>query len=161
MSSPPLSSLASIETLAPLAFVLSLASAWYLCGLIWLVQIVQYPGLARIAPERFAEQYSTYVKRISFVVGPPMLIEVASVLFLLEWRPAFVSESDAWLAVALVVVVWLSTALFQVPAHGKLARGFDERVIRRLVATNWIRTLAWTARALASGWCAWKALGAP
>jgi hypothetical protein len=36
----------------------------------------------------------------------------------------------------------------QVPAHGVLAEGFDADAHRRLVASNWIRTIAWTARSL-------------
>ena len=34
----------------------------------------------------------------------------------------------------------------QVPCHSRLAQGFDEPTWRRLVATNWIRTVAWSAR---------------
>ncbi|MEQ1727476.1 MAG: hypothetical protein ABL982_03770 [Vicinamibacterales bacterium] len=54
-----------------------------------------------------------------------------------------------WLAVAgavLLAIIWASTALLQVPAHNRLERGFDADVHRRLVRTNWIRTVCWTAR---------------
>jgi hypothetical protein len=43
-------------------------------------------------------------------------------------------------------VIWLSTALLQVPRHRALEAGFDPAAHRALVATNWIRTVAWTAR---------------
>jgi hypothetical protein len=36
----------------------------------------------------------------------------------------------------------------QVPLHTRLARGFDPAAHRQLVRTNWLRTLAWTLRAL-------------
>ena len=36
--------------------------------------------------------------------------------------------------------------LASVPMHERLGRGFDPAAHRRLVATNWIRTIAWTAR---------------
>jgi hypothetical protein len=39
-----------------------------------------------------------------------------------------------------------------------LARGFDADVHARLVGTNWIRTAAWSARALLLAWCALAAL---
>jgi hypothetical protein len=42
----------------------------------------------------------------------------------------------------------MSTARLQVPCHRKLARGFDADVARRLVATNWIRTVCWSLRLL-------------
>jgi hypothetical protein len=47
-----------------------------------------------------------------------------------------------------LVVVWISTALLQVPLHNRLANGFNPAVHRRLVLTNHIRTFAWTLRAL-------------
>jgi hypothetical protein len=50
------------------------------------------------------------------------------------------------LGLALVAVVWTSTALLQVPAHRKLAAGYHAGAHRRLVRTNWVRTAAWTAR---------------
>jgi hypothetical protein len=42
--------------------------------------------------------------------------------------------------------VWASTFLLQVPCHDRLSRGWDEGVHARLVQTNWIRTVLWTAR---------------
>jgi hypothetical protein len=48
----------------------------------------------------------------------------------------------------LIFVIWLSTAILQVPLHRKREwlGGHNARMIRRLVATNWQSTLAWTAR---------------
>jgi hypothetical protein len=34
----------------------------------------------------------------------------------------------------------------QVPAHEGLSQRFDPDLTRRLVRTNWIRTIGWTAR---------------
>ena len=65
----------------------------------------------------------------------------------LVFRPASISLAPvAWAGLALVVAIWLSTAVIQIPCHHRLAQGFDDRVHRRLVRTNWIRTVAWTAR---------------
>jgi hypothetical protein len=46
----------------------------------------------------------------------------------------------------LVIVVWLSTFLLQVPIHHRLEAGKDDKRIQRLVATNWIRTAAWSLK---------------
>jgi hypothetical protein len=48
----------------------------------------------------------------------------------------------------LVVVIWFSTFLLQVPCHTRLSQGFDAQIHAQLVSTNWIRTLAWSARAV-------------
>ena len=71
-----------------------------------------------------------------------MLIELAAALLLLFQR------RDAWTlaGVALLAVIWISTALFQIPLHNALSAGFDPAVHARLVHTNWIRTIAWTVR---------------
>ena len=78
---------------------------------------------------------------------PPMLVEALTALLLVVSRPAQVSAWLAWTGLALVGVIWLSTAALQVPAHGRLVSGFDAEVGSFLVTTNWIRTVAWSARA--------------
>ena len=46
----------------------------------------------------------------------------------------------------LLAVIWLSTAFLSVPRHEALRHGFDASAHGALVATNWIRTAAWTVR---------------
>ena len=58
------------------------------------------------------------------------------------WR-----RGAVWAGLALLAVIWLSTALVQVPLHRRLQGGFDAAAHRRLVRTNWLRTAAWTLRA--------------
>jgi hypothetical protein len=127
-------------------FLIHLAATWYLIGLCWLVQRVQYPLMGRVGVESFTAYEQAHVSRIGPVVAPMMLIEVASGLLLLAIggeafrRPAFVG------AIALLVLIWLSTFLLQVPLHSRLSKGFDAAAHASLVRTNWIRTLAWSVR---------------
>ena len=58
----------------------------------------------------------------------------------------------------LVGVIWASTAFIQVPMHNVLGRGFDADAHAHLVSTNWIRTIAWSARAALLAWCIWNIL---
>ena len=58
----------------------------------------------------------------------------------------------------LVVLIWLSTFTLQVPIHKKLQSGKDKTLIRRLLKTNWIRTVAWSMKAVAVTIAAGKAL---
>jgi hypothetical protein len=62
--------------------------------------------------------------------------------------------------VALVGIAWASTAFVQVPLHGTLARGFDEDAHARLVATNWVRTIAWSGHAALMAWSLALVMGA-
>ena len=137
-----------MSSLACLVFSLHLLSTFAMFGLIWFVQVVHYPLFLRVGTESFAAYETAHANRTTYVVAPLMLLELATALALLAhaYRPTFVSTPSAWCGAALVGVVWLSTAFVQVPLHNRLHAGYSADVIRQLVATNWLRTAAWTAR---------------
>ena len=115
--------------------------AFGLVVLIWTVQLVIYPALAAIAPERFIGWHADYTRAITRVVAPLMLAQVGLLGWLLVTRPSWWTA----LAVGLVAVAWAVTFLLAVPAHERLqGGGIDQPLIRRLIATNWVRTVAWT-----------------
>jgi uncharacterized membrane protein len=142
-----------------LAFVASLASSWFMCGLIWIVQVVHYPLFGRVGREGFATYEAAHARLITPIVGPAMLVELVSSIALLAARPRGMPAWAAWAGVALVGVAWASTAFVQVPLHGTLARGFDEDAHARLVATNWVRTAAWSGHAALMAWSLALVLG--
>lgn len=116
-----------------------------LTGLIWCVQIVHYPLFAAVGTAGFAAYERAHCRRIAWLVVPTMLAEVALATWLCRAAPP-PQALLAGIGAALLTVVWGSTFLLQVPCHDRLARGFDAAVVRRLVASNWLRTAAWTAR---------------
>lgn len=118
-----------------------------LTGLIWLVQLVSYPGFLDVGEEEFREYHRAHSSRITFVVAPLMLAELGTAV--LFWSSAPGRYAVAGLV--LVGIVWASTALLQVPCHRKLSSGYDARTIRFLIQSNWLRTIAWTARSLVLG----------
>jgi hypothetical protein len=111
-------------------------------GVIWFVQLVHYPLFARADRRDFPAFEYEHSRRTSLVVVPLMLGELGSGIWLAINR----STTLGWLGLALLAVVWLSTFLLQVPRHRILTRGFQEQAHRGLVATNWVRTVAWTLR---------------
>ncbi len=137
---------------------LQLLSTLGMFGVIWFVQVVHYPLFLDVGAGQFAVYEAAHANRTTYVVAPLMLVELASSLALLltRFRPVGLSASGAWLGAGLVAVLWLSTALVQVPLHNRLQAGYSADVIQRLVATNWIRTAAWTARAALVLHWAWK-----
>jgi hypothetical protein len=129
------------------------AATLAMVGLIWFVQIVHYPLMAQVGRDSFAHYEASHTARTTWVVAPLMLVEAALALFLAIRPPQGISALAAWLGCGLVGIIWLSTAFLQVPMHRRLAGGFDETAHRRLVALNWIRTAAWSARGmLVLGW---------
>jgi len=130
----------------------NLASTLFMTGLIWFVQVVHYPLFAWVGAAEFPAYSREHQHWTTFVVGPPMLLEALTAALLVAARPSGVPAWAAWAGLALVGVIWLSTAALQVPAHGRLISGFDAGIAAALVSTNWIRTAAWTARAALLLW---------
>lgn len=125
------------------AFILHFAVTWALVGLIWCVQLLIYPHFPHYSAEKFRECHFGHCFRIALVVVPLMLLEVASALWLLfEGQRGVPFLISAWL----IPLVWLSTAIWQAPAHLRLVGGFDAPLVRQLIATNWVRTATWTLR---------------
>ena len=142
-----------------LVLLVHLAATLFMVGVIWFVQVVHYPLFAKVSSEGFALYSKAHSRLTTYVVGPPMLLEVATAVVLVFYRPDGVPLVAVLAGLALITLIWLSTALLQAPRHGILGRGFDEKTWTGLVLSNWIRTLAWSARGLLVLWMATRVLG--
>ncbi len=121
-------------------------------GLIWLIQLAHYPLQVYVPAERFVDYQASHMRRVTFIVGPLMMIELVTSVWLVQLPLQGSMLLAAWIGIGLIVVIWLSTAALQIPCHYRLERGRNDVVINRLVLTNWIRTIAWTGRAGISLW---------
>lgn len=120
------------------------AASCALAGLVWFVQLVHYPLYASVGgPDAFRAYEVEHTRRTTWVAAPLMVAEAATAVVLLVLEP----EAATLVGALLVAALWASTFLVQVPCHRALSRGWDERIHRRLVRTNWLRTGLWTARA--------------
>ena len=137
----------------PVPLLLQAISTWAMTALIWFVQLVQYPSFARVGAASFRDFHAFHSSRITWIVAPLMLIEAFSAIALV-WRPEPQMETwEVWVGLGLVMLVWASTALLQVPMHQRLASGFDVSAWRFLCDSNWVRTAAWSLRAaLVTAW---------
>ena len=128
------------------------AATLFMTGLIWFVQVVHYPLMAKVGADGFTDYESHHQRLTTWVVGPAMLVEMMCASWL---AVAPVQAVPVWLAclgLALLAVIWISTAMLQVPRHKDLELGFDINAHRRLVNSNWIRTVAWTLRSILALW---------
>lgn len=132
-------------------FLLQLAATLFMTGLIWFVQIVHYPLFAEVTPTGLPRYEILHAQRTSWVVFPPMLVELLTTVSTLypPLRPRFLSMTEAFMLAALVGVIWLTTGLGHVPLHTRLGRPLDDATstLTLLVRLNWLRTAAWTLRA--------------
>jgi len=134
-----------------LQLVLNLVATCVMVGIIWFVQLVHYPLLSLIGVDRAPAVAVEHQRRTAWVVGLPMAVEGVTTLALLISRPDGVSLWLPWAGAIVLAVVLGSTVFLSVPLHERMATAPDETIGRRLVTTNWPRTIGWSARAVLAG----------
>ena len=137
---------------SPLLFLLHIGSTLYMVGLIWFVQLVHYPLHGSVGSEEFVLYQQRHMQWTSFAVGPAMLIEAGTTVFLCFYPHKTFPSWSVYSGLGLLLLIWLSTALFQVPFHNQLLSEFNASVHNHLVLSNWIRTFGWTLRGILILW---------
>lgn len=129
-----------------LVSTLHLVTTLGMFGVILVVQIVHYPLMAKVGRAGYPDYAKSHTDRMGVVVGPLMVPEMGTALWLALLPPEPELRGIAWLGLGMLAGIWAVTVAFSVPAHARLLRGWDDDAHRRLVSTNWIRTVLWTAR---------------
>jgi hypothetical protein len=138
-----------------LIFLAHAGSTLYLVGVIWIVQVLHYPLLENVGADGYAKYHNRHMTRITPVVAPAMILELLTAIYLVFIAFEPVNAFYFWCGLALILIIWISTFLVQVPLHEKLGASFNADAQRRLVSTNWIRTAAWTLRGALVLWMIW------
>lgn len=129
-----------------IALLAHIASTLYMTGLIWFVQVVHYPLHGHVGEENFQTYQTLHVNWTGYVVGPPMLIEMATTVYFLMNPMNGIPYRTFVVGAVVLALIWASTALFQVPFHNALVKAFQSDAHSKLVSSNWIRTIGWTVR---------------
>ena len=133
------------------------AATMFMTGVIWFVQVVHYPLFSRAQGDGFVSYAASHGRLTTWVVAPPMFVELltgALLLWLCWQRPEELGllRLPTAIGFALILIIWLSTFLLQVPQHNILGTSFEAAAHRTLVLTNWVRTAAWTLRSVLVLW---------
>ena len=123
-------------------------AATVMTGVIWFVQWVHYPLLASVPVDHAVETAIKHQRSTGQVLAIPMAVEGFTTLGLLISRPEGVQVIWPWIGAVLLAVALGSTVILSVPLHAKMVANPTAEVGRRLVVTNWPRTIAWSARAV-------------
>lgn len=112
--------------------------------LIWLVQLIIYPGFRYYKPEQLTKWHGIYTGRITMLVLPLML----SQLILSIWI-AFEQQWSMYCLINLILVAftWVITFTTFVPLHQKIDfQNLKDKspIVDKLVSYNWLRTFIWT-----------------
>ncbi|MEY2822230.1 MAG: hypothetical protein RL105_1802 [Verrucomicrobiota bacterium] len=109
----------------------------------WLILLCTYPDFARWRKEGFAEAHEQYARRVGWVVGPLLVLQMAGHLV--------AATQGFWFGLMLVVLSWMVTAFWSVPCHRSLsAEGPDSSALSGLVRSHSWRTAIWSLLALVS-----------
>ena len=73
-----------------LLLVIQTAATLVMCGIAWFVQVVHYPLFARVGAEGYTAYQGEHLRRTTFVVFPPMIIELTCAAALIVWHPTSV-----------------------------------------------------------------------
>ncbi len=128
--------------------VVNIVCTFIMVGVIWLIQIVNYPLFDHIGTESFAKYHNQHVWRVTLVVALPMFFEAVTASLMLWYPYPHVPPVLLIYGMVLIFVIWLSTLFLLVPQHDSLLKEYNDKAYVRINIFNWIRTIAWTMRGI-------------
>lgn len=135
-------------------------ATFVVAGNMWFVQLAYYPNLAVVGRDAFVGYQKEHVRRITAVAWTMLTIELVTGVALVFLRPASLPAPIVIVNAVLIASIWWSTWFVQVPLHHTLEQGWNEAAHRRLVGTNWFRTVVYTVRGLLVVYLLWVLLRA-
>lgn len=129
-----------MSEVSPYTDLLRLVLDFGLVVLIWLVQLIIYPGFLHYQERDLLQWHQKYTRGISLVVIPLMVGQLG--LALLQTAHRF----DLYTVVSmfLIIAVWAITFAQFVPLHRAISQGKSDKVVlRQLIDRNWWRTSLW------------------
>jgi hypothetical protein len=130
-------------------------ATFVVAGNMWFVQLAYYPNLAAVGRDAFVGYQKEHIRRITAVAWTMLTIELVTGAALVFVRPATVPAAVVMVNAVLILGIWWSTWFVQVPLHHVLEQGWDEAAHRRLVGSNWFRTIVYTVRGLLVVYLLW------
>ena len=100
-------------------FKVNFISTSLMVGVIWVIQLLHYPSFHFINDKKYIEFQHFHMQRISFIVIPAMLVELASALLLAY----FFRSSLTIILLAFLLGAWAVTFIFFTNMHQKLTYG--------------------------------------
>ncbi len=140
------------------ALLASVASALYMTGVIWTVQLVHYALFDHVGAANWRAYHAAHLQRMTWVVLAPMVIELGTSGLLVLAPPMGASRPPLVAGLVLTALAWAVTFFVSVPLHGRLSGGWDAEAGRALLMTNWCRTALWTGHAALSLAVLWRLL---
>jgi len=105
--------------------------------LIWIVQLVIYPGFKDYQKQDLLRWHKKYIDRITYIVMPLMIGQLSLVVVQVYMSFQFYNT----ITLVLLLLFWASTFFQFVPMHNSISFGnLNTYALDMLVRKNWIRT---------------------
>jgi len=125
-------------------FLIHLSATSIMTGVIWVIQLLHYPFFHHLYRPKFSHYMQEHRYRISLIVIPVMLMELFTGIYLLYYSVSL--QGLFIIGCLMLAAIWISTFKLQMRAHKQIVAIYNQSAVNRLVKTNWIRTILWTAR---------------
>ncbi len=124
-------------------FIIHMMFCSMIVAVIWVIQILHYPTFLFIESTKFPKFHRFHSTQITYIVAPIMVLELLTASCLLFLQPnSFLIVSN----LILLILIWFFTFLMSVPFHNRLKIKKDDKLIEKLILTNWPRTVLWSIR---------------
>ncbi len=122
-------------------------SCIFMCGVIWIVQLVHYPSFYFVDTNKFEKFEHFHQKNVTFIVLPMMCLELFSNIINMVYFKNHLNILDYFLSF-LLFTIWAITFFACIPCHRILSNGSNIHIIDKLITFNWYRTILWSMRAV-------------
>jgi hypothetical protein len=120
-----------------------------MAGMCLFIAVAHYPMFRLVPREAFGDYGRAHVSRASVLIGPLMLIELATCIWLVAVPPplpAWASPWWPWANAAALGAIWVITFASSAPIHAKLISTWSDTQHRTLLVGHAIRTAIWFVR---------------
>lgn len=109
--------------------------------LIWMVQLIVYPGFSFYTNADLLKWHKFYTPKITIVVAPLMSIQMGIAIYLSVFEFSIFNLIYS----LLVLSTWMSTFIYFVPLHQKIESNHELKISsKKLAIGNWFRTIQWS-----------------
>ena len=109
--------------------------------LIWMVQLIIYPGFEYYNHQSLFKWHKKYTARITVIVLPLMVSQLGLHLFILRG----ININYPLMSLSLVLATWVVTFIWAVPLHGNIGKNIRiDHSTGSLIRINWSRTALWS-----------------
>ncbi len=124
-------------------FLITFTLAFYGMGASFVESLVNYPTWRLIGANEFRAYHQALSPLIVGYMVIPLIVTTLLTGAMLWFRPLSIPQWMIWSSIALQIVIWTSTVLFQLPIQFELSStGLSLTSIDRLIFTNfWFRRI--------------------